>query len=362
MTRRRSQPSRRRRFQQAFSREALVFHAIRLSIAILAFASITSTSAAAAKTEYSRPVTAAPTAEDISKSYQVPAVQRVAPRSVWLYGLDVVMLSGGLVAAGLVAHRWRRRWMAVAISIGSLAYFGFYREGCVCPVGSIQNVTTALVDSTMAVPLVVLLFFLLPLIAALVAGRVFCGGVCALGAIQDLVVIKPVQLPRAVDRWGGMFRYVYLALAIWFAALPAASRDFIVCRFDPFVGLFRLNGPAWLLTVGGLLLLFGTVIGRPYCRFLCPYGGLLGLVSRFAVWPVKITPDEELDCGLCAESCPFGAVRNLRADRMDCVACTRCFAHCPRQQYKWGEIELIEVDELVKTHASKVAATTKPVA
>lgn len=359
---RRLQPSYRRRLQQTFSRKALVLHSIQLSIAILAFASITSTSAVAAKTEYSRPVTAAPKAEDISKSYQVPTVQRAASRSGWLYALDIVLLSGGLVAAGLVVHRWRRRWMAVAISIASLAYFGFYREGCVCPIGSIQNVTTALVDPTMAVPLVVLLFFLLPLIAALVVGRVFCGGVCALGAIQDLVVIKPVQLPSAVDRWGGLFRYVYLALAVWFAALPAASRDFIICRFDPFVGFFRLNGPAWLLTAGGLLLLVGTVVGRPYCRFLCPYGGLLGLVSRFAVWPVKITPDEELDCGLCSESCPFGAVRNLRADRMDCVACARCFAHCPRQRYKWGDIELIEVDELVKTHASKVAATTKPVA
>lgn len=314
-----------------------------------------------AKVDYSRPVNAAPKQQDIGKSYQVPPVQRIPPRSIWIYGLDVTLLAVGLVVAALIAHRWRHRWMAVAMSIFSIAYFGFYRQGCVCPVGSVQNVTASFVDSSLAVPLVVLLFFLLPLIAALLVGRVFCGGLCPLGAIQDIVVLKPVQLPPAVDRWGGKFKYVYLALAIWFAAQPAASRDFVICRFDPFIGFFRLNGTAWLLSIGGALLLIGTVVGRPYCRFLCPYGGLLAIVSRFSFWPVQITPDEELDCGLCAESCPFGAVKNLRADRMTCLACTRCFAHCPRQQYKWGDIELIEVDQLVTAHREKSMATSKPV-
>ena len=172
---------------------------------------------------------------------------------------------------------------------------------------------------------------------------------CPLGAIQDIVVLKPVQLPLAVDRWGGLFKYVYLAAAVWFAVLPAGSRDFIICRFDPFVGFFRLNGSALMLFFGGGLLLLGTVVGRPYCRFLCPYGGLLAIVSRFALKPVSITPDEQLDCGLCAESCPFGAIRNLRADRADCLACARCFADCPRQLVQWGEIELIEIEDLIES-------------
>ena len=312
--------------------------------------------------EYSRPVTVAPQPEDIGESYQLPDVQRVAPRSPWWYLVDVVLLTGALVAAAVIAHRWRRRWMMVAITMASLAYFGFFRQGCVCPIGATQNVTAALADPTLAVPFAVLLFFLLPLIAALLAGRVFCAGVCPLGAIQDLVVLRPAQLPRAVDRWGGLFRYVYLVAAIWMAAQPAMARDFIICRFDPFVGFFRLSGSAWMLTFGGCLLLVGTVVGRPYCRFLCPYGGLLAIVSRFAFKPIQITPDEELDCGLCAESCPFGAIRNLRADRADCVACARCFAHCPRQQYEWGEIELVEIEELTNFLSAERSAVEEPVA
>lgn len=329
----------------ALAIDRIVAIALAFSATLFLFA-FAATHPCSAQEEYSRPVTAAPQADDIGGGYQVPAVQRVAPRSVMWYLVDLILLSVGLIAAGLVAHRWRRRWMAVTITLLSLAYFGFYRQGCVCPIGSTQNVAAALVDSTITIPFVVLAFFLLPLFAALIAGRVFCGGLCPLGAIQDIVLLRPIQLPHAVDRWGSLIRYVYLFAAIWFATRPVASRDFIICRFDPFVGFFRLSGSSAMFAVGGLLLVVGTVIGRPYCRFLCPYGGLLSLVSRFAWYPVSITPDEELDCGLCAESCPFGAVRNLRADRATCLACTRCFAHCPRQQYRWGEIELVEIEHL----------------
>ena len=102
-----------------------------------------------------------------------------------------------------------------------------------------------------------------------------------------------------------------------------------------------------MFAFGAGLLAVGTVVGRPYCRFLCPYGALLGIVSRVAWRQVQITPDEELDCGLCTEACPFGAIRSMRAVPATCVACARCFAHCPRQQLAWGEIELYEIENLV---------------
>lgn len=310
---------------------------------------------------FSRPVSTAPQPDDIGASYELPDVQQVAPRAAWWYVLDVILLATALALAALAAHRWRRRWIVVSLTLGSLAYFGFFRKGCVCPIGAIQNVTAGLVDPTLAIPFAVILFFLLPLIAALFVGRVFCSGVCPLGAIQDVVLLKPVHLPQAVDRWGGLLKYVYLGAAVWFAAQPALSRDFIICRFDPFVGFFRLTGAAWIFLLGGGLLLIGTVIGRPYCRFLCPYGGLLALVGRFAFKPVRITPDDELDCGLCAESCPFGAIRGLRADRANCLACGRCFADCPRQRYRWGEIELVELEQLTQTRdrAEASASTSK---
>ena len=72
-------------------------------------------------------------------------------------------------------------------------------------------------------------------------------------------------------------------------------------------------------------------VGRPYCRYLCPYGGLLAWCSRLATRGVTITPNKELDCGLCAEACPYGAIEKMRAVRKECLYCARCYAACPRE-------------------------------
>jgi polyferredoxin len=226
---------------------------------------------------------------------------------------------------------WRRsRKGLVALTIASLAYFGFYREGCVCPIGSIQNVVVALTDPDYAIPIVVIAMFFLPLLVAVFFGRAFCGGVCPLGAIQELVVLKPVRVPNRLDQALGLLKYVYLGLAIWFALQPSPERDFVICRFDPFVGIFRRTGFAHMLFLGGGFLVLGMFVGRPYCRYLCPYGGLLAWCSRLAGRGVKITPNKELDCGLCSDSCPYGAIEEMRAVRKDCLYCARCYDSCPR--------------------------------
>jgi polyferredoxin len=281
---------------------------------------------------YQRPVDEAPQEKTIGGGYRTPAVQRPLPRKSWLQIVDVGVLAAAMALSSWLVLKRRNRKALVGLAIGSVAYFGFYREGCVCPIGSIQNVAVALFDPKVSVPMVVTATFFLPLAMAVFFGRAFCGGVCALGALQELVLLRPLKVPPRLDRALGLLKYVYLGLALFFALKPAAARDFVICRYDPFVGFFRRAGSAHMLLIGGAFLLAGMFIGRPYCRYLCPYGGLLAWCARVARRGVTITPNKELDCGLCTDACPYGAIEKMRAVRRNCLYCARCYAACPRDR------------------------------
>jgi ferredoxin len=237
--------------------------------------------------------------------HAVPETVVPAPQSRSAGWFDVAALAAGLAAAAWLSLRSRSRRGIVILSLVALAYFGFWRRGCVCAIGSVQNIALGIANPDYAVPLTVIAFFTLPLVVALIWGRAFCSGVCPHGAIQDLVLVKPVKVPGWLDEILRVVPWIHLMLGV---LLAATGSLFIFCKFDPFVGIFRMAGPRWMLVTGVGLLALSMFVGRPYCRYLCPYGVLLGLASRFAKWRPTVTPDACTQCRLCENSCPFGAL------------------------------------------------------
>ncbi len=242
---------------------------------------------------------------EFESGYLYPQTLVPGPRAMILSILDVVVLAGALILVTWLVIRKRSRIGVFLVSIFSLIYFGFYREGCVCSIGSIQNVALALSGSGYAISLTILFFFLIPLLFTLFFGRTFCAGVCPFGALQDLVAFKPQKLGTRLNAVLGIIPYLYLGLALLYAA---TGTDFIICRYDPFVGIFRFNATFGMFIFAALLLISGIFIARPYCRFLCPYGVLLNWVSRFSWRHMTITPAECIQCRLCEDSCPYDAI------------------------------------------------------
>jgi NosR/NirI family nitrous oxide reductase transcriptional regulator len=242
---------------------------------------------------------------DFETDYETPSIHAPEPRQGWMEYFDVFILFIVLSLATWLVLKKRSRKGVLYLSIFTLIYFGFYRNGCICSIGAIQNVSLALADPTYAISLSALAFFILPLLFALFAGRVFCGGACPLGAIQDLIIIKPIELPIGVRKALGIIPYLYLGLAILFAI---TRTDFIICRYDPFVGIFRMDASFTMLVLGASFLIIGMFVGRPYCRFLCPYAVLLNWTSSVSKKHLTITPSECIDCKLCERSCPMDAI------------------------------------------------------
>ena len=248
---------------------------------------------------------------DFETDYQAPSIEIPEPRHGMMEYLDVFILFIVLSLTTWLVLQKRSRKGILYLSIFSLIYFGFYRNGCICSIGAIQNVALALVDPTYAISLTALAFFMLPLLFALFVGRVFCGAACPLGAIQDLIIIKPIELPVGIRKALGLIPYLYLGLSILFAT---TQTDFIICKYDPFVGIFRMDASFNMLVLGGSFLIIGMFVGRPYCRFLCPYGVLLNWTSSVSKKHLTITPSECIDCKLCEHSCPMDAINKPVTD------------------------------------------------
>ncbi len=243
---------------------------------------------------------------EFSRPHPFPVVPDPLPRPELFMYLDVTLLGLGLALAAWLTLRKRSRFGVVALMLASIAYFGFWRRGCVCAIGSIQNVAQALCDPGYALTAAAAAFFLLPLAFALFFGRVFCAAVCPHGALQDLLLVRPVRLPAWVSGGLGLLPFVYLGAAVLCAA---GGGLYLICRYDPFVALFRMSGPAFMLAAGGAILVLSVFVGRPYCRFLCPYGALLRLLQPLSWKRARITPADCDVCKLCREQCPFDAIR-----------------------------------------------------
>ncbi|NPV77519.1 MAG: 4Fe-4S binding protein [Anaerolineae bacterium] len=188
--------------------------------------------------------------------------------------------------------------------------------------------------------------FILMIIGFLLAvlfGPVFCGWVCPFGTIQEwfakigraLFGRKRFNL-RIPEKFDAVLRYLrYLVLA-WVIYMTAASGTLIFANYDPYYALFNFwTGEVAVtgLAVLGITLAASLVIERPWCKYACPYGAVLGIFNLFRVFRIRrVEATCKLD-GACDIVCPMNIKVSQKRIVRDhqCISCLECTseARCP---------------------------------
>jgi polyferredoxin len=190
-----------------------------------------------------------------------------------------------------------------------------------------------------------LVLLVLVLATGLVAKKAFCSWVCPIGALSETLaelsrrlVRRKLRLPRLLDLPMRSLKYLLLAFfvhAVFFQMDPGAVADFLDSPYNRVADVkmlyfFENLSPVALKVLVGLVVL-SVLVPYLWCRYLCPYGALLGALSL--VSPLKVTRHAPscIDCDLCTKACPSNlpVARLARVSSDECFACLSCVAACP---------------------------------
>lgn len=224
----------------------------------------------------------------------------------------------------------------------------------ICPFGGVVSIYQLLTAGTYVKKVhsasAILMWIVLAL--AVVAGPVFCGWVCPLGSVQEWVGKLGRRIfgkrfnrliPYRFDRW---LRYLRYAVLAWVVYMTAATGVLVFSDWDPYFTLFNL----WTseialsgLVVLGLVAMASLAVERPFCKYACPYGAVLGVFNLFRIFKIRRNRRTCIDCKACDRACPMnipvstsGAVRDHQ-----CISCLQCASEqaCPVA----GTVELTTV-------------------
>lgn len=180
---------------------------------------------------------------------------------------------------------------------------------------------------------------------SLLVARSFCSHLCPFGLASELLarlgdrlVGRNLVPPRWLDRILRAGRYLLLlffAWAAWWAMGPAEVAAFLDSPYARVadVKMWLFFAPPGRITVAviGVLVVSSVFVRDAWCRYLCPYGALLGLVGRLAPFTVARDRERCTDCRACTRVCPsrlpVHALDRVRS--VECTSCQDCVAACP---------------------------------
>jgi polyferredoxin len=176
--------------------------------------------------------------------------------------------------------------------------------------------------------------------------KTFCSWLCPVGTFSEYLWKLGRQTFRrnwALPRWADIplrsLKYILMGLFLWVILRmgPVEIRAFLDGPYGTISDVKMLNFFRFLsvtsAVVIGLLVLLSVFIQNFWCRYLCPYGALMGLFSLFSPSKIQRDPEPCIDCGKCAKACPslLPVDKLVQIRSAECTGCLECVAVCPAE-------------------------------
>jgi polyferredoxin len=189
------------------------------------------------------------------------------------------------------------------------------------------------------------MFILVAFLAmSLLLKKAFCSWLCPIGTISEYlwklgrkVAKENLVAPRWVDLPLRSLKYILLGFFLW-AVVRMSPEDINAFLQSPYglvadvkmMNFFRFMGTTALIVIAALVAL-SVAIQNFWCRYLCPYGALLGIVALFSPARIRRDADACIDCAKCAKVCPARLPVDVKPQirSAECALCMACVAVCP---------------------------------
>lgn len=184
------------------------------------------------------------------------------------------------------------------------------------------------------------------LLVSLLLKKSFCSWLCPIGTLSEVlwktgkaVFKRSFYLPRWLDIPLRSLKYILLAFFLYIAlSMPSAAiRGFMTSTYGiladvKMLDFFRHMGQLTAITLA-IMLVGSLFIPNLWCRYLCPYGALMGIVSLFSPYKIRRDAQACVDCGKCAKVCPSRLPVDVKPQirSVECTACQSCIDICPAQ-------------------------------
>lgn len=223
-----------------------------------------------------------------------------------------------------------------------------------CPFGALESLYLILFRGTMIQRIFMGTFVLLGItvLLAIIYRRSFCGLICPFGALQEffgkigqVIFKKKYTINSKIDGYLRYFKYVVLLITV-LAAWKTST--LWMTPYDPWSAYGHLSGGLTeILEEGliGLIILVITLLGsmlydRFFCKYMCPMGAFLGIISKISPNTIKRNAESCIDCGICNKVCPVNIkvseIEELKT--VECLNCQLCTLSCPVEgtlENKW---------------------------